>query len=83
MVLMLDNDFAAVRSCFTDHLFAPLAMRKVNGVASDSFHLTGRTVAIDHSGVGARSTGVIGDKNEMASVVRGQRSAAGDPGLPP
>jgi hypothetical protein len=21
MVLMLDNDFAAVRSCFTDHLF--------------------------------------------------------------
>jgi hypothetical protein len=41
MVLTLDNDFAAVRSDFTDHLFCGLAVQEGNKVASVSFRLTG------------------------------------------
>jgi hypothetical protein len=41
MVLTLDNDFAAVRSDFTDHLFCGLAVQEGNRVASVSFRLTG------------------------------------------
>ena len=40
--LTLDNDFAAVRNDFTDHLFAGLAIEEGNRVASVSFRLHSR-----------------------------------------
>src|SRR6202008_2779391 len=40
MVLMLDNDFAAVNICLLIIFFAPLAIHKTNGVVWDSFRLT-------------------------------------------
>ena len=57
MVLMLDNDFAAVRICFTDHLFgAPgYSQSKRGGVGF--VPPDGLDGAIDHSGRGARSAG--------------------------
>jgi len=42
MILTLDNDFAAVRGDFTDHLFVGLAIQEGNRVASVSFRLTER-----------------------------------------
>ena len=40
VILVLDNDLAAVRTDFTDHFFAAPLFQKGNGVASVSFRLT-------------------------------------------
>jgi hypothetical protein len=62
MVLMLDNDFAAVRTCFTDHLFgAPGYAESKQGRVGFVPHY-GLDGAIDHSGKREEHTReVIGD----------------------
>jgi hypothetical protein len=62
MVLMLDNDFAAVGSCFTDHLFgAPGYAESKQGRVGFVPHY-GLDGAIDHSGKREEHTRkVVGD----------------------
>jgi hypothetical protein len=87
MVLMLDNDFAAVRSCFTDHLFdAPAYAESKQGRVGLVPHYTlGRGDRTFRQGEGHRRQGdrrLICQK-QMVSVFRGQSSGAWRPGCAP
>src|SRR6516162_9841129 len=55
LVLMLDNDFAAVRICFTDHLFCAPSYPQSKRGGVGFVPLDGPDGAIDHSGRGART----------------------------
>ena len=95
MILTLDNDFAAVRGDFTDHLFVGLAIQEGNRVASVSFRLTERCGSrvsshAPQDGGSARHAQVSGDCGFHASFTSqclwsrpaGREGDQGPPGAP-